>query len=62
MALPKRKQSHSRSHKRRANFKLVVPHLVECPHCHALKALHTACRKCGYYNGRQVIAVEKKPA
>ena len=35
MPSPKSKHSKSRRDKRRANWKLTVPGLVECPQCHA---------------------------
>ena len=37
MPSPKSKHSKSRRDKRRANWKLTVPGLVECPQCHAMK-------------------------
>lgn len=37
MPVPKVKSSRSRRDKRRANWKLTIPGLVECPQCHALK-------------------------
>ena len=46
MAVPKRKMSKARRDSRRANWKLTVPGLVECP-------------ECGYYNGKQVIVKEQ---
>ena len=55
MACPKRRQSHARTAKRRANWKLTVPNLVSCPQCHVLKAQHRVCKECGYYKGREVI-------
>ena len=36
MALPKRKVSHARGAKRRANWKLEVPALARCPRCISL--------------------------
>ena len=37
MALPKGKISKARKHSRRANWKLTVPGIVECPQCHQMK-------------------------
>lgn len=37
MAVPKRKMSKARRDSRRANWKLTVPGLVECPQCHEMK-------------------------
>ena len=36
MAVPKGKVSKARRDKRRANWKVTVKTLVECPHCHEL--------------------------
>lgn len=57
MAVPKRKVSKSRRDKRRANWKLLIPGMVECPKCHAMKRPHRVCGECGYYKGKEVIAV-----
>lgn len=56
MAVPKRKMSKARRDRRRANWKLSVPGMVECPQCHEMKMSHRVCPECGYYNGKQVIA------
>lgn len=55
MPSPKSKHSKSRRDKRRANWKLTVPGLVECPQCHAMKLPHHVCPVCGFYKGRSVI-------
>lgn len=44
MPVPKTKSSRSRRDKRRANWKLTVPGLVECPQCHAMKKPHHVSR------------------
>ena len=56
MAVPKRKMSKARRDRRRANWKLSVPGMVECPQCHEMKMPHRVCPECGSYNGKQVIA------
>ena len=56
MAVPKRKTSKQRKHKRAANWTASAPTLVECPQCHALKVAHKVC-ECGYYDGKQVVEV-----
>lgn len=58
MAVPKNKVSKARRDKRRANWKLTAPNLVECPQCHALKMPHRVCPNCGQYKGKEVIKVE----
>jgi large subunit ribosomal protein L32 len=54
MPLPKRRHSKTRGAKRRTHWKLSVPNIVECPHCHQPKLPHRICPNCGYYKGRQV--------
>ncbi|MDU4959957.1 MAG: 50S ribosomal protein L32 [Sporomusaceae bacterium] len=58
MAVPKRKMSKCRRDKRRANWKLTVPGLTECPQCHQLKMPHRVCSECGYYNGKEIVAAQ----
>lgn len=58
MAVPKRKQSKSRSAIRRAQvMKRPVPHFAPCPRCQEPRVSHQVCKACGYYNGRMVIEV-----
>ncbi len=59
MAVPKGKISKARKHSRRANWKITVPSMVECPQCHQMKLAHRVCKQCGYYNGRQVINMDE---
>jgi large subunit ribosomal protein L32 len=58
MAVPKQRQSHSRTHKRRSQHKLSPPLLTSCPRCHAPKLPHRVCPECGTYAGREVVAHE----
>lgn len=58
MAVPKNKVSKARRDKRRANWKLSAPNLVECPQCHELKMPHRVCPSCGQYKGKEVVKVE----
>ena len=60
MAVPRGKMSKARRDSRRANWKRTVPGLVECPQCHEKKMPHRVCPECGYYNGKQVVAMEEK--
>ncbi len=60
MAVPKEKVSRARRDSRRAsNWKVSAPNLVECSHCHEMKLPHKVCKKCGYYDGVEVINMEK---
>ena len=61
MAVPKGKVSKARRNTRNsANFKASTVTLVECPHCHELKAPHKVCKACGMYDGKKVLETEKK--
>ena len=61
MAVPKRKVSKSRRDKRRAsNFRISVPSVVDCPHCHEKKIAHQVFKNCGYYDGQERIVVDEK--
>lgn len=57
MGNPKHKFSKSRRDKRAAHFKLVRPNISLCPRCHHPRQSHRVCLNCGYYDGRQAIAV-----
>jgi large subunit ribosomal protein L32 len=56
VAVPKQKQSHSRTAKRRAQHKIVAPALSVCPRCHSPRRPHRVCAVCGTYAGREVTA------
>lgn len=58
MGVPKRRTSKQRKRQRRAHWKIEAPKLTKCPQCHELMIPHRACPDCGYYNGREVIAVK----
>ena len=59
MAVPKKKVSKARRNSRRANWKLSLPGVVACPQCKEPKLAHRVCKHCGYYDGKQVVAVEE---
>lgn len=56
MAVPKQKQSHSRTTKRRSQHKLEAPTYNSCPQCHTPRLPHRVCPNCGTYAGKTVIA------
>ncbi|MFH1045376.1 MAG: 50S ribosomal protein L32 [Candidatus Omnitrophota bacterium] len=60
MALPKRRHSPTRRDKRRTHDKLKIPGFSVCPQCGQLKLAHRVCAQCGYYKGREVIAIKQK--
>ncbi|MFL5895664.1 MAG: 50S ribosomal protein L32 [Thermoleophilaceae bacterium] len=58
MAVPKRKQSHSRTSKRRATHKISPPRVSACPNCGSPRLPHRVCPNCRTYAGREVVAPE----
>ncbi|MGR3310197.1 MAG: 50S ribosomal protein L32 [Candidatus Brocadiales bacterium] len=75
MANPKRKHSRARTGSRRAHDALepiTIP-LFErlrsakggrskryiCSHCKQIKMPHSICGNCGYYRGKQVVAIQR---
>jgi large subunit ribosomal protein L32 len=64
MALPKSKVSKARGRKRRTHYKLDLPAIVKCPKCQEMKLAHHVCKKCGTYDGTQVLVMneDKKKA
>ena len=60
MAVPKGKVSKARRNSRRANWKHSMPGIVACPQCKTMKLAHRVCKKCGYYDGKQVIKIEEE--
>ncbi len=62
MALPKRRKSHSRVRTRQQQWRAKKITTTTCAHCEATILPHRACTKCGYYNGRQVLATRDRSA
>jgi large subunit ribosomal protein L32 len=58
MAVPKKKQSKTRTAKRRATWKTKATSYSSCPQCKQPKMPHRVCGNCGYYAGRQAVEVE----
>lgn len=62
MAVPKCKVSKARRDSRRSNnTKLTAVGLVRCsnPECSEMVKPHHVCKKCGFYDGKQVLNVKK---
>jgi len=57
---PKRKLSKGRRDRRRAHDSLQALNLVQCSNCGEMRMSHTVCPKCGYYQGKEVIEIEKE--
>jgi large subunit ribosomal protein L32 len=58
MAVPKKKQSHSRTANRRAQHKITAPTVDACPRCHAPRRPHRVCAECGTYANREIVALD----
>jgi len=60
MAVPKRKTSHARTHKRKAQWlgAMKEPSVAVCSQCGEMIQTHRACPECGYYKGRKVAKVK----
>ena len=58
MAVPKKKTSKSRTNQRRAHQALRGPSLVACPNCGEPHVPHRVCSNCGFYKGRNAVAIE----
>ena len=56
---PKRKLSKGRRDRRRAHDALEAVNLVACTNCGTMILPHIVCPNCGFYKGREVIAVKK---
>ena len=58
MPHPKRRQSSTRRDKRRTHDSLTEVSISTCSNCGSAHKTHNACPECGYYRGRQVLAVK----
>jgi large subunit ribosomal protein L32 len=58
MAVPKKRHSHARTHKRRAHDALPIARWVTCPQCREPMSLHHVCPNCGYYRSKEEVAKE----
>ena len=57
MAVPVKKTSRTEKNIRRHSQKKSFASSVGCPQCGEPRRSHVACIKCGYYNGKKVLAV-----
>ncbi|MBM4001812.1 MAG: 50S ribosomal protein L32 [Planctomycetes bacterium] len=59
MAVPKRRQSNSKTGRRRSHDALKLKQLQVCRGCSQAIPSHVICPKCGKYMGREVVKVEE---
>ena len=63
MPNPYRRHTRHRTRSRRAqNWRLETSGICECSHCHRMRAPHTVCPHCGFYNGQLVVPKKEKKA
>ncbi|MFA6198034.1 MAG: 50S ribosomal protein L32 [Patescibacteria group bacterium] len=60
MGLPGKKLPKSAKGPRLARLKQIAANLTSCPKCKKPIRPHQSCRFCGYYKGREVVAVKFK--
>ncbi|MFA6382927.1 MAG: 50S ribosomal protein L32 [Parcubacteria group bacterium] len=60
MSVQKQRHTKGRRDRARVNLRLKKKSLVKCTHCGAMIVAHTACSKCGYYKGKEVVDTMKK--
>lgn len=59
MPVPKRKRSRARRDKRFANKGVKVKVFSSCSNCQEVLCPHQACKNCGHYKGKKVLAATK---
>ncbi|MFA6995565.1 MAG: 50S ribosomal protein L32 [Patescibacteria group bacterium] len=62
MANPKKRKTHSSTHKGRSHLALKKIVLNKCSKCGKAVKPHTVCVSCGYYNGKEVLKIKLKTA
>ncbi len=60
MPVPKKRHTNTRTNRRRANWKAKSVKSSKCPACSAPILPHRACKACGMYKGRVVVAIKEK--
>ena len=56
---PKKRHSRARKGKRRASIRLTNPNGMVCLNCKSIIIAHTVCKKCGYYDGKEIVRINK---
>jgi large subunit ribosomal protein L32 len=57
MAVQQNRKTSSKRNMRRSHDALVADNPNECPNCGELKRPHHVCGACGWYDGREVVAM-----
>lgn len=56
----KRRHPKSRTGSRRSQWKASALTLVTCPQCKSRIVPHRVCPSCGFYGGREVVAIKSR--
>jgi large subunit ribosomal protein L32 len=59
MAEPKKRATSTRSGNRRSHLAAKAKNLAVCPKCKQPVLSHHVCKNCGFYNGQDVLELEK---
>jgi len=57
MAVQQNRVTRSKRNMRRAHHALRATMVSECPNCGELRRPHHVCDACGYYQGREIVAM-----
>lgn len=60
MAEPKKRLTSARSGARRSHLAKKAKKLTNCIKCKAFIPSHQVCPKCGFYNGQDVLELERR--
>ncbi len=58
MGVPADKTTRSKKGMRRSHHALTKPGVATCPQCNAFVRPHRVCQECGYYKGKEVVAIK----
>ncbi|OGF28099.1 50S ribosomal protein L32 [Candidatus Falkowbacteria bacterium RIFOXYB2_FULL_47_14] len=62
MPVPPKRRPVSAKRRRRSHLALKKSNLAKCPKCGQAVKSHETCLFCGFYKGREVIAIKPKKA
>ena len=57
--VPKKKTPKSRQGKHRSHQHMPAVATTKCPRCHSPRQPHHVCPSCGFYKGREAVAIGK---
>lgn len=60
MAVPKKRQSHGRTRRRRSHHAIPAKNVIKCPKCGSVNLPHQTCSDCGYYKGKDILKLAEK--